>query len=152
MPSSFEIFQFWPNFDARVQSTAFLHRQNQKPQMTGFFHWESLIPALAQTDVRDDLFEACRRELKWELRFPSVRTKFPVERFQRDQHRLLVGESFCRWPWNRLQPRSQLWRGHLAKSRFQLVSPAVGALETQAREPRKPPYPKLPLQAKRYRD
>ena len=27
MPSSSEIFHFPPNFDARVQSTAFLHRQ-----------------------------------------------------------------------------------------------------------------------------
>ena len=72
MPSSFEIFQFWPNFDARVPLGV-------------------LLPALAQTDVRDDLFEACRRELNW-LRFPSVRTKFPVERFQRDQQAILVAD------------------------------------------------------------
>ena len=43
MPSSFEIFQFWPNFDARVQLTAFLHRQFQSSEMTYFFPFEPLI-------------------------------------------------------------------------------------------------------------
>jgi hypothetical protein len=94
MPSSSEIFRFSPNFDARVRSTAFSHRQIQTPQMTCFLHCETVVLSLAlsladvpkvqhrDSPARHDDFQESTREPGLIPRVPSVRKEFPVEEFQ----------------------------------------------------------------------
>ena len=94
MPSSSEILHFSPNFDARVRSTAFLHRQIQTPQMTCFLHCGPVVLSLAQSladlpkvqhrdsPARRYDFQESTRERELMLRVPSVRKEFPVEEFQ----------------------------------------------------------------------
>jgi hypothetical protein len=93
MPSSSEIFHFSPNFDARVRSNAFLHRQSQTPELTCFSHcvaWflstvQSLadLPKVQHRDspARHYDFREPTRERELMLRIPSVRKKFPWRSF-----------------------------------------------------------------------
>src|SRR5260370_14705720 len=88
MPSSSEIFHFSPNFDARVRSTAFLHRQIQTPQMTCFLHC-GLVLSLAQSladlpkvqhrdsPARRYDFQESTRERELMLRVPSLQPRLP---------------------------------------------------------------------------
>ena len=94
MPSSSEIFHFSPNFDAKVRSTAFLHRHIRTPQMICCLDCGPLVLSLAQSladlpkvQHRDssaghyDLLQELTRERELMLRVPSVRKEFPVESF-----------------------------------------------------------------------